>query len=91
VHYMALSVAAKIVYRFWLRHPVPMLIPFAAMALMALGFGIAVHLLVERPLLRALPGSLKKLQLSSTLGGVSSFGSPLPAASPLDVQTLKNQ
>ncbi|MCU1321232.1 MAG: putative acyltransferase [Acidobacteriaceae bacterium] len=59
VHYTALSATAKIVYRFCLRHPVPMPIPFAAMALMALGFGIAVHMLVERPLLRLLPRTIR--------------------------------
>ena len=58
VHYTALSAAAKIIYPVWLRHPVPIAIPFAAMALTALGFGIGVHLLVEKPLFRLLPKTL---------------------------------
>jgi exopolysaccharide production protein ExoZ len=66
VHYTALSASAKIVYRTWLRHPVPMAVPFVAMALTALGFGIAVHLLVEKPLLRLLPRTLRKRDKRST-------------------------
>jgi peptidoglycan/LPS O-acetylase OafA/YrhL len=66
IHYTALSVAAKIFYRLWLRYPVPMAVPFAAMTFLALGFGIAVHLLIEQPLLRLIPRSLKKRAKSSS-------------------------
>ena len=58
VHYTALSATAKLIYPLWIRHPVPMVIPFAVMAFAALGFGIAVHLLIEQPLLRWLPRKL---------------------------------
>jgi len=57
VHYMVLSAAAKFIYPLWRHHPVPLAIPFTALMLIAVASGIAVHLFVERPLLRWLSSS----------------------------------
>jgi exopolysaccharide production protein ExoZ len=71
VHYIALSASAKIVYRTLLHHPVPMAVPFTVMAITALGFGIAVHLFVEKPLLRLLPRTLRRAGDGAKLNGVA--------------------
>jgi exopolysaccharide production protein ExoZ len=89
VHYTALSASAKIVYRTWLHHPVPMAVPFAAMALTALGFGIVVHLLVEKPLLRLLPRTLRRAGEGSTSKGVASYAPVLPMGRVVEVERSK--
>ena len=55
VHYFALSLAAKVLYPVWVRHPVPLFLPFSLLILVALTAGVGVHLLLERPLLARLP------------------------------------
>lgn len=58
IHYATLSLFAKVVYRAWLRHPVPLWMPGAVLVVIALGSGIALHVVVERPLLRRLPRTI---------------------------------
>lgn len=58
VHYFALSLAAKVLYPLWVRHPTPIFVPFSVLIIVALGAGLALHLLVERPLLARLPRKL---------------------------------
>lgn len=55
VHYPVMMLAAPVLFRVWQHHPVPLLIPFLALFGLGAASGPLVHILVERPLLRALP------------------------------------
>ena len=56
VHFIALSLTAKIMFGLWKHHPTPLFIPFLLLAIVGVGAGSAVHVLVERPLNRLLSG-----------------------------------
>lgn len=58
IHYTALSASAKLVHKVWLIHPVPLWIPAATLAIIALISGIALHVVVERPLLQRIPRNI---------------------------------
>lgn len=57
-HFTALSMLAKIFVAAGAREAVPVWLSYIAMAALAVAAGIAVHLLIERPLLRRLGRSL---------------------------------
>lgn len=54
IHYAVLSAAAKVIYPIWVRHPTALGVPYTLMILIAVAAGLALHLCLERPLLRVL-------------------------------------
>jgi len=52
IHYPFFMFFAPFVYRAWLRHPVPLAIPFVVMSVCAVAAGCGLHVMVERPLLK---------------------------------------
>jgi exopolysaccharide production protein ExoZ len=64
IHYTALSVSAKIVHKLWLLHPVPVWIPGAFLFITAVASGVALHICVEKPLLRRIPRGIASRQRS---------------------------
>jgi len=56
VHYAVLSAGVKVLYSVWLRHSVPLALPFLLLVTAATAAGIALHLVIERPLLRWIAG-----------------------------------
>jgi peptidoglycan/LPS O-acetylase OafA/YrhL len=54
VHFTVMSAFAKVLYPIWLHFRTPFIVPYTIMFLCAVTSGIAVHLYVEKPLLRRL-------------------------------------
>jgi exopolysaccharide production protein ExoZ len=63
IHYTALSISAKLVHRLWLLHPISICIPAALLFIIALVSGIALHIVVERPLLALIPRSIGRVRV----------------------------
>ena len=57
IHFPFFQLATPFVYRTWLRHPIPLIVPFASLAIAAIAVGCAMRLWVERPLLNLLAGN----------------------------------
>jgi len=54
IHYPFFMFMAPVAYKLWLRFPVPIAVPFVLLTLSAIAVGSAMHVYVERPLLKRL-------------------------------------
>jgi peptidoglycan/LPS O-acetylase OafA/YrhL len=54
IHLPFLTLIAPSVHQAWLRHPIPLALPFVALSILATAAGCAMHLWIERPLLKLL-------------------------------------
>lgn len=55
IHYPCFMVCSPLLYHLWVRHPIPIAIPFIVMLVSGVAAGCLLHVYVERPLLRWLP------------------------------------
>jgi exopolysaccharide production protein ExoZ len=62
IHYAALSLTAKVVFRLWRVHSVPVWVGAGILLIIAVTSGVALHILVEKPLLRWLPRAIKTIK-----------------------------